>query len=351
MEKLKELGWAEELSFIAPSYTSLTEYNPVKEPRDLTERSKCNEQRPRFSAHDVLILVWENIKVGVVEHMKSIKQRRAERERPSLLKRRSESFATAYRRWHQTQMDKSALPRPIDLITRRPEIRALIDEGDDVHVSVGDFEDLSKHFALWAAEWAMDCKQQLREIVLTSPEFKDKIPDGVDPLALASVAFTCTYCDRSSLCHVDGEVPALYPDILQHDCLWKPVSIHSRKGRDPLERATLAVSEQPGFVWTHGPWSSKPLRIGVWHRRLVMIIRMCGKDPTSVTSEEMDGVDTRFYCQTCEERSGWKNRRVFKWWNTVSSSGQPSKSTPHDVDGCSASSLQEPRLPELNPRV
>lgn len=303
---------------MAPEYTRLTEPNCVREARDLTDRSEsAHFSHSALIVHNPFLLVWQNIKDHVVEHMQILRRQRLERERRALPRVRCEIFVKVYRDWHKTQTDKTVLPRPVDLIFRRAELRALIAKHHDITVTEQDFEALSGHFSTWAAEWAEDCTNQLRNIVRDAPEFKGKVPEGVDPLTLASVVFTCTRCD--GLAHLqDGQqVPALYPEILQHDCLWG----RFHKVADEIQLAAVAVSVSsrdwygPG---THGPWSCQPLRIGVWHRRMVEVIKICEQDPMIVAREKMDALNISLYCELCEEEEDPRtSRRAFTWWNTV----------------------------------
>lgn len=247
--------------------------------------------------------------------METIRRQRIERERKILLKRRCEIFGQVYRNWYKTQSDKALLPRPVDLIFRCEELRELIGKPDDITVSAEDFEPLAaRDFTAWAQMWAEDCKRQLRQMIYDAPEFKDKIPDGVDPLSLASAAFSCKGCEnRSVFSYEKASVPALFPDVLQHECLW-PASFCMD---DPVQCAAVEASTKREATQMHGPWTSGMLRIGRSHQWLAEVIETCGQDPMTVTREEMDALDPRLHCATCEDGQIWKTRRIFVWSNTV----------------------------------
>lgn len=233
--------------------------------------------------------------------METIRRERIKRERKILLDHRYDVFGQVYGNWHKTQSDKSLLPRPIDLICRREELRELINKPDDIAVSAEHFEQLAGHFETWAEAWAEDCMTQLRQIIRDAPEYKDKIPEGVDPLSLASAAFSCSSCE----CNRKGRMPALFPDLLQHECLW-PTRMMSYED----------ASRERGPIKTW-PWSCELLSIGQSHKGLAEVIEACGQDPMTVTREEMDNLDPRLYCAVCEEYRGWQSRRIFGWSNTV----------------------------------
>lgn len=250
--------------------------------------------------------------------MQLVKSQRLECERRAVLPVRCEIFVKVYMNWHRTQADKTALPRPVDLIFRRSELRELIAQDHDVTVTEQDFEALVDQFAVWAAEWAEDCTKQLRDIVLNAPEFKDRIPEGVDPLSLASVAFTCQRCSLlgSPFYNDRRTVPAPYPEILQHDCLW----VQQLQPDDEVLSAAVAASislRRWRGVDMHGPWSCKQLSIRHWHRRMAEVITFCGEDPMTVTRERMDALDPWLYCEVCEEKAPGKDRQALPWWNTV----------------------------------
>lgn len=240
-------------------------------------------------------------------------------ERKELWKQRCDIFVRLYRLWYNAQDDKRGLPRAVDLMLTDTiwAMFMLPAETDMLPVYNAVFE----HLPIMAAQWRQRCDEQLREIVRNSDAFKDRIPEGVDPLTLASVVFTCKSCSAHSV--TSKKLPSLYPGILTHDCLWEradPYNIVA--GNDSLESVILLASSR-GRSWRGDgaaclAWSCESLEIGVLHRRVAGIIRACGKDPLKATREEMDGLRVRLWCkgESCDHSDTY--RRVKNWRNAVS---------------------------------
>ena len=246
--------------------------------------------------------------------MEEIRELRLTVERHETLRLRCASFVGLYRQWFSRQPEKAMLPRPGDML-RRPEIITAIDQPDDVEIGNDVLAPFRERFPEWAQEWRDSCEQQLRAIVLASPEFNNKLPAGVDPLSLAAVAFDCKVCCRYAT--NDRLIPPLPPKTLAHDCLTDLCDIWSSK--DPVERAIRAAAPHAHDAeMSYAPWSAKSLSVGVWSKRACEIIRAAGKDPVSATREEMDALEVRFWCKTCQEDCQEEKRQVMKWRDAVS---------------------------------
>ena len=237
---------------------------------------------------------------------------RLARERFACLKERCAKFQRVYGAWHAKQSNKGVLPRAIDLM-RRPEVRAVIEQDGEQDVTFAAFED---KFAEWSVEWKDECDEKLRELVLASPAFNDRIPEGVDPLSLASVVFTCRTCNTTKSTHRRIQMPPLYPAILSHKCLyrrsWESLSM------DPFQRAAVAVSKATLYT-NHTFWSCDSLELDTrWSERMGRIITAFNKDPNIATREEMDAVDdVRVCCFKCPMDTRYL-RRVMNWRCAVS---------------------------------
>lgn len=264
------------------------------------------------------LVVWKTIRPRVVKFVEGYRTARLKRERCLLLLDRGRTFADVYRDWWARQDERAALPRWGEML-RRTEVRSLIDQPNEVDVARGIFEPLSVHFPQWTQEWREERDVELRTIVLNSSEFKDRIPEGVDPLSLASVVFDCAHCGCNMYNDDECWLPPIYPSILGHDCLNGYVDAWSIGLEDPLECALLCATPTGWVTPTCDGfrWSSEPLCIGVLHRWAVEVIKACGKDPMTTTREEMDRLDVRFWCETCCEPYRGQRRQVIKWRDTV----------------------------------
>ncbi|KIP04621.1 hypothetical protein PHLGIDRAFT_188921 [Phlebiopsis gigantea 11061_1 CR5-6] len=290
--KLRDLGWAEELDRMHPYYGLIRNHPLIYQPRALTDR------------------IWNNIRADVVELMASIQQRRVDAERHRVLKERCSNFQKVYKEWHAAQPDKRVLPRSIDLM-RRPEVAALIMANNEVQISLESFRAFTHLFTRWATEWKVECDEKLRDLVRRSLVLTGGVPAGVDPLSLARVVFTCKKCKNESPSSKNVKVVPLYPTILTHDCLYEEVS--ECRARDALEQAAVAVSWTKSTFGNHTFWSCEPLEVDSWVARADAIVTAFGRDPMTVTRDEMDAAeDTRIYCRGCPLDSEY-HRDVMTW--------------------------------------
>ena len=260
---------------------------------------------------------WQAIRARVVKSMEAIRTARLNRERCERLLQRGALFSDVYKNWWTGQDNRSELPLWGEVL-RHAEVISVIDQPNEVEVDEAAFEPLISRFPAWAKENRETRDDELRTIVLKSAEFKDKIPDGIEPLSLASVVFDCSDC---RLCTLEDEMlPPLYPAILGHDCLNQFVDAYDVK--DPLETALLCAAPT---AWPNGlsggfRWSCNSLSIGVLHQRAVEVIKACGMDPMTTTREEMDNLEARFWCQTCAKQYKGEWRQVMHWRDTVGTS-------------------------------
>lgn len=251
--------------------------------------------------------VWQNMRQDMIDFMERRRDWRLARERDKLQIIRGRKLLGLYTEWWRMQPDKVVLPRAVDIVCR-PDMLALIRAPVEQEV---DFEPFVERFPDWAQEWRKSCDDELRKIILNSPEFEGKILSGVDPLSLAVVIFTCTQCP--------GRLSSLYPHVLGHSCTHEIVRLREDLGLEHEDLVTLSIVQDPirsdlGFR----PWSAKHFKMGVWHQQAVDIIELCGQDPETVTQEEMDALPARIWCEECESSTyDGKTRAVFKWKDVV----------------------------------
>lgn len=252
---------------------------------------------------------------------------------------RCERFQDVYTAWYVEQEDKTALPLPIDLVYR-PEIRTVVEQDKDQVVACTAFQAFEDDFAQWSHEWQNERAEELRTLIRGSSILQAGIPPDVDPLSLASVAFTCTVCRareknprQPSEPLVHSQLPLLYPAVLKHECLYKRIQRSDAETSDlPLfEQAALYASRKeigpydpdtkilPSPPSHHRLWScDDSLEVVQWHGRLSRIIQSFGKDPYTTTRDEMDAIaDVRLYCENCPWGSAYC-RPAMTWRHAVS---------------------------------
>lgn len=179
-------------------------------------------------------------------------------EYQGLLTVRFEDFASVYTGWysHQPEQERVALPRAIELM-RRPEVLSLVKQDCNVNVDTEDFLPLRADFLAWAAEWRAGKAEVLRRVVRDSSQFKNAIPEDVDPLTLRTLAFDC------ATCRAEGRMdPLLFPALLGHDCLYAPVSIAELDDMtDLLDAAVISATFDEAEGDGHLGWSAVMLRV------------------------------------------------------------------------------------------
>lgn len=298
-----------------PGYESLREHADVRKPQELTERGEYLQKSVSLWTTDVVeYAAWTKIQPRIVQHMELIRRLRFSLERHDVLTKRCSLFVELYREWFSQQQSKETLSPPGEML-RRPEVVSIVVQPSEVEVGKEAFERFREHFPDWTQKWREDCEVQLRAIMLSSSEYKDKVPANGDPLSLASVMFDCMACQRYTA--TNALLPPLPPHTIAHDCLTGPCSMWN--GKDPVERALYAAIPHPHGAANVGSmsWSAKSLRIGVWHRRACEVIRAAGKDPMTTTREEMDALEVRFWCKPCLEDCFEEKRQVMKWRDAV----------------------------------
>lgn len=247
--------------------------------------------------------------------MEPLREARLQKERTDEVMNRCRDLLTRYRSWHFKQDDRQVMQPVMDILSR-PDVLELLGDATKTRkdLMAHPFED---SFPTFVAEWRKKRDGELRKIVRDSDTFKDKIPEDVDPLSLASVMFSCSRCTAEKTVH--RTLPPAYPRILSHRCLHCKLStvarevgqvvqwLLSKRGEGGVSPVDLAYSLHMDDF----------LSVGVWHRRAADIIKACGQDPMTVTRDKMDMLDVRVYCEGCDQDSA-SYRRVFRWRDAVS---------------------------------
>lgn len=251
--------------------------------------------------------MWRNAQEEILNYIDESKQNRIYEEREDVLTIRVQEFYQVYQGWWRRQPNKNVLPRVIDIICRDRYVADFVRLDDDPNEYHGAVSSFSRD----AVEWRIDREEVLRHLVTGSSSFQGRIQDGVDPLNLAAVAFSCTVCEPKH------KQPPLYPSILTHGCCYNHPSAFSQLRAVLGNDAQLChvVSIRTGGA---SPWSAHTLHLGLWYKRAVAIIKACGQDPTTVTRLEMDALPVRLWCTCCSEHYSLGDiRQVMTWRDAV----------------------------------
>ncbi|KIP07824.1 hypothetical protein PHLGIDRAFT_127414 [Phlebiopsis gigantea 11061_1 CR5-6] len=301
-EKLREMGYGEDLDYIASRGASDEVNDILYEHADWvwTRKEKLTEK------------VWQRIRPYFISLVENIRQRRVREETLQVVTQRCDIFLSLYRHWWAEQDDRNVIPPWNEALWRDAVVDILL-RPNDVEVTPDDFEPLQAYFTEWAVQWRERRDNELRKIVSDSSEFMGKIPEDVDPLYLAAAVFDCDGC-RNGMGYTHM-LPPLYPSILVHRCLCMPY-LGSEASDNPICHAIEVIAVTGGQPFCHQRWDPRRLCIGKLHRRAVDIIKACEKDPITTTQTDMDELDVWFWCETCDKAGISDAREVMRWRDT-----------------------------------
>lgn len=175
-----------------------------------------------------------------------------------------------------------------------PEVKSLIDAPPNKDITVSEeremFKKLEPVFYRFHREWE---KEQLA-ILAKLVSLNLSLPIDADPCALAiSQFFTCSKCSKA----------ISFPNVLVHYC---------QSSRQPSHKEDTYDSVLSHLSRGSGRPTLKSLTLADGLRE---VIEACGQNPSTVTANEMDVLDIRLECETCQ-RDGVLN--AFTWRRAVS---------------------------------
>ncbi|KAI0789494.1 hypothetical protein C8Q75DRAFT_765927 [Abortiporus biennis] len=272
IEKLQELGYEAEVDkCLNDVRRSLAEEKIVREPKPLTERA------------------WNMLEPRAIEKMDEIRERRIADERRAALQiriRPFEAILLSLRRKH----GESNFPTPFDFMNL-PRIRKIVDVPSDVSLTVEDFMNAIDPIL---PEIMSDWKASLTGKLLAAISTKEKIPDGTDPFTLAiGQFFRCKNCCGNGL--------RTYPQIYSHICQ----TYYQSWCGDGYTTAVYIT-----FEWTKSTPADRFESIADHVRT---IVNLAGLDAMTATAADMDNVDCKYVCISCEPNVHWSGRRIMDW--------------------------------------
>ncbi|KZT74586.1 hypothetical protein DAEQUDRAFT_682638 [Daedalea quercina L-15889] len=270
ISRLRLLGWGPELSFLErEKYWALWQHKQVCVPKKLTDDA------------------WEEMREEVTDIMQKIRGAHPHLHITEKLHGRLGALTCALKVLVQCPEIQAARMTVGD-IALMPEVRDIMSSPEDVKVEESDLTVLQGQMGDMITRWQSRVHDYLRSLLAQAEGTNGDgdVPSGVDPLDLATTMFRCR------LCHCNWEV--FYPNILHHQCLRGrhtdlPKSdvygtyILGNIDWRSLSRTSKYPYQIQGSVVAHTP-SEKAREL----------IRLCGKDPKTVTAKEMDAMDVRF---------------------------------------------------------
>lgn len=315
LEKLKELGWAEEIQKISIDYylsRSFDQHLAVaqNQKKGLTDETWLSIRRPIISFleetksqrleaerkaerkrialdklramgwgeemdklrsyelsdrlrvienHEGVLTdeVWDNIKVPIVAFLESAKASRLANERREMLQRRR-SIVTDIHKTFSSSSPVNAIIAPLEYVIEHEEFRRIIhDTPISEWLTPASFTDAATKLPQISLQWEKEMQQNLIAMLNRSPVFDKENHDESD-LNLAASVFRCSSCGCGIL-H--------YPRILMHRCGFKNISFRPEASKIAIE-----------------------------------VLKLCGYDP--MTTKILDVPEGRIIveCKTCSSR-------------------------------------------------
>ncbi|EPT01404.1 hypothetical protein FOMPIDRAFT_83398 [Fomitopsis schrenkii] len=258
--KLEDIGWGAELKFLEWDLR-LKRHKLVEVAKPLTDRK------------------WRKVYKGLMKFMESIREERLAHDTCMRISHRWRTLSDVGPILVKEYLDNHPEMQHYGLNTadlvQTPEFREIMYAPEDAVVNEDIFMALRPKMDAIVEEWVSQKREQLREMVLS----KTKLPDDVDPLALATTIFTCKKCFQRCL---------FFLDVLKHPCQRPMVSVYSPEqvinaGRGIPNRRYVGKANPLTFSLCEYEYSEPACRV----------VRLCGQDPQRTTVNEMDALDVR----------------------------------------------------------
>ncbi|TRM58382.1 hypothetical protein BD626DRAFT_184913 [Schizophyllum amplum] len=271
-EKLREIGWGDELQY-KDSLRDLNKDWLLKTPQRLTHRG------------------WKTIEKNVIARVQAIRTKRLERKRESALRASRDSLAQMYEEFLAFKPLDSVFPIVGDLLTIDHIHAAIEDTPIDHNMPWGSlrrlFYDIPQS---WLVNWREKADAALVDVL--SRDLRR--PVTVADLSLASTHFILR---PSAYVNAGGYVKT-YPDVLAD------ASVVARVKSDDVFYIL--------FSREYWPWSPARLKATRYHRRLARaLVSLAGYDPDTTTRAEMELHDPWFV--SYPDSSDSQRMEVMRW--------------------------------------
>lgn len=233
-----------------------------------------------FSSFFTCLKAWLKMRDELIALLERAKATRIRGERRVLVLNRLKHLATFLSSFYASSLQNRRRPNSPSFFNfaLMPRFQEILLSSNDVEVTVETFQPLLPILQNLIKQWQEDIRIQFRAIV--SPHSDPSLLRGIEPLDLATSAFTCTTCRR--FMH--------YPDMLSHT-ICHPVSSD--------------IDETYQFILKNS-YACQPFSTSNFSRlddrtktELQNVIKLCGEDPATVTKQQMDNSLRRVTCVAC----------------------------------------------------
>jgi len=242
-----------------------------------------------------LLLVWQRIRPELEARALTNKTQRLEQEHAELRMARRMLVRNRYGDYARTLSPSQwkYLPRPLDICSFEP-FTELITADPDIIVTSQSFDEAFEMLPELLSSAAEERRKS--KLALLPPAITGS---AVDPLELATSAFQCQKCSKSSFYY--SNILFGWNDIASHHCGVQTAGLFSSPSANEVDN--------PGaYNMEAAKWVGK-------------IVEKVGLDPATATVVEMDNKDVRFTCTTCpiqQMKGGWA-RAGYCWRRLVNS--------------------------------
>ncbi|KAF8913174.1 hypothetical protein CPB84DRAFT_1841573 [Gymnopilus junonius] len=277
--------------------------------------------------------IWHDIKDEVLGFVEKKKKIRLEKEREALRLKRQTMAVEAFRSHRKANAAENGLmPELPDFFHFEP-VKDLIEEDDDVEVSLASFESTISQLPALTIGWREQIEHETleiikkvrdnstnKEVMAYNPDAEHcyfEVPDRIrfpnmhlsedqlkDKLRLASTVFICKKCkpepDNYSWYPDDWSSPSpmseplFYPQALGHTCLRLQSSRYDWEKHDDIldmDRKDMQRRKR---------WTCDLLEVDTYKSsKAELVVRFCGLDPAVATTEDMDRLELRLACRLC----------------------------------------------------
>ncbi|KAG6889433.1 hypothetical protein C0995_001201 [Termitomyces sp. Mi166 len=276
-ERLTALGWGKEVKRIK----ELKNWPSVKQPKDLTDRSKLRNSKIRVQEIILSFRVWQNIKDDLIAKMEEHKVYLLEEDYLAAQRHRT-SFL--YKRLSDLQQKKlSNVIFPDSSIVESLEpLPALIKAPAE--------ETFSESLVLEIVQdWRHSRDTELRNMVIVESRSKGK-PETVDPLLLATTIF---FCQERHHYFIE------YPEIFQHSCA---ISYIAKTGQRLWNANEEIIFDRKIYSFAK------------------TILEASGLDPTTTTRDDVQWPKFYIECYNCPSVDLTSGKRLSMTWCAAVSS-------------------------------
>ncbi|EKM55666.1 uncharacterized protein PHACADRAFT_209187 [Phanerochaete carnosa HHB-10118-sp] len=271
MDRLRELGWEEELRRVMNSETAhdiFTNLPCVKEPRLLTDRT------------------WANIRDTLVQWLEETREQMIQEELVRVTRVRLRVFDRALGAICPYRLGE---PSRVDIALGMPEVREVVNRPPRETINAESFAFLRDVLPAFRTQWRREAEAYLGGLVRAQV---GKLPKGVDPMELAvGATFRCQLCD-----HVEK-----YPEVLSHACERHAFGDDEEKGdlyRHIILQQFKPESRYPSNGLVH--WDPRVFKFSADTNTMRPLVELLGLNYRRATRADMDASPKRLACKTCD---------------------------------------------------